>query len=494
MIPLDLRLKRFEGVPLAGVVLDEAGEPVPGALVLSMAGWGSYGLSLTLRVRSDEAGRFEIPRWQGPHNQEPRLLLTPALAAFAEGHQPGVFMGELPEKGPLVLRLSDGVRVSGRVRFKDSGAPAAGVPVMLRGTPADNDLPDIVIRTDESGAFVFERLCPFPYQLVIYEPEAGYTATEHPRLNLMDGEDEVGLEMELSRGATISGRVSYEETGEPIPGVRLWIPNVRDPRVLREAQTGPDGIYRLEHLPVGEFQVVYDLPDGVVREIVSVDENPLGERRVVKVGPDEQATGVDFAFERGVCVSGRVVDQEGRPVAGARLQASNRHRGRPLSRRLSTSEAKTAADGTYHLWGFAPSEEWLYQMTVSAEGYGRIESDSFEVLGAISGKDFVMQKCAVLSGRVVDERGRPVPMAWISLKPAEGQTAQRLPDAIGDVDGRFAMSEGVYPGTYTFELSSMDMGFNPYQKAAAANPPLRVEGPEDIGGLELVLPDEKPVK
>ncbi|HUW60916.1 MAG TPA: carboxypeptidase regulatory-like domain-containing protein [Candidatus Bathyarchaeia archaeon] len=487
----DLTLTPFDPDPLEGTVLSKTGEPVPGTLVLSIREWSSYGMSLALQIRTDQKGRFAIPRWTWPYGRGSQILLPPTLAAFAERQDPGVLLGKLPEGEPLTLVLDDGVRVSGTVCFKDSGKPARGIPVMLRGTPADNDMPDITTRTDESGRFVFERLCPFQYQLVIYDAEAGYTALEHPRLNLLDGQDVVGLDMQISHGATISGKVTFQETGEPIPAVRLWVPNVRPPTVLREAVTGSDGTYRLQHLPAGEFAVAYAVPDGVVREPRPSDIGPL-VAKTVSVGPDEQLTDVDFTFERGACVSGRVVDQAGDPVKGARLHASNSHRNqlRP-SRRLTTSETVTAEDGAYCLWGLAPSEEWTYQLVVSADGYGRIESDPFQVTGEIDGKDFVVQRCATISGRVVDSQGRPVPTVAVSMKITEGRASQRLPDALSDVEGRFAMREGACPGTYTFELCTLNMGFGPYRTVDAANPPLRVEGPDDIEGIELVLPDEK---
>ncbi len=483
----DLALRPFDPDPLEGTVISKSGEPVPDALVLSIAGWGSYGMGLALQVRTDEAGRFKIPRYTWRPGDESRLLLSPTLAAFAEGHEPGVLLGKLPEGEPLTLTLDQGVRVSGTVRFKNSGESAPHIPVMLRGTPADNDLPDIITRTNASGAFVFDNLCPFQYQLVIYNADEGYTALEHPRLNLLDGEDEDGLEMQISHGATISGKVTIKETGEPIPGVRLWIPNVRPPRVLRGAVTGADGTYRLDHLPSGEFSVAYAVPDGVVHEFQNLDNGPLVAEKIT-VGPDEQRIDVDFTFERGACVSGRVLDEAGDPVEGVRVSATNFHHVQRPSRHLVTSETKTAADGAYRLCGIAPSEEWTYQLTLSAGGYGRIESEPICVTGDISNQNFVAKDCATISGRVVDTDGNPVPTVAISLKPVEGNPPQRLPGTVSDAEGHFTMTEGAYPGTYTFELTTLHFGFGPYRRVEALNAPLEITGPNDIEELELVLP------
>ncbi|MCC6695193.1 MAG: carboxypeptidase regulatory-like domain-containing protein [Candidatus Hydrogenedentes bacterium] len=493
VLRMDLSLRSFDPGPISGTVVSKAGEPVEGAVIVSAAGWSSYGRSLALHVRTDREGRFEIPRWTSPYGKESRPILTPTLVAFAKGHEPGVLFGGFPEAEPLTLHLEDGVHVSGTVRFKDTDKPAPDIPVLLRGTPADNDLPDIITKTDAEGRFVFEQLCPFQYQLVIEDLDEGYTALEHPTLNLLKRQDRNDLDMKISHGATISGKVTIKETGEPIPGVHLWIPRVRPPRKGREAVSGSDGTYYLRQLPAGEYPVAYTEPDGVVREARPSDIGPL-VGKTVAVGPDEQLTGVDFSFERGVSVSGRVIDQSGNPVKGARLHAANSHRGSgEPSRRLITSEVETAEDGAYRLWGLAPSEEWTYQLVVSAEGYGRIESNPFFATAEIEGRNFTVQKCARISGRVVDAQGRPVPTVHVSLKRIEGRAPQRLPDAISDVEGRFAMTEGAYPDTYIFQLCTLNMGFGPYRRADAANKPLAIVGSDDIVGLEIVLPDENPV-
>ena len=479
----DLKTEPVDAEVATGRVLDSQGEPVEGALVLSVADWGSYGISLALQTRTDREGGYTIHQ-----SNTPLMDMRPPFVAFAEGHGPGVLRGALSTTEANDIVLEDGVRVSGTVRFKDSGKPAPGIAVTLRGTAADDNLPDITTKTDATGSFVFGRLCPFQYQLVVYNPEERYTALEHPTLRLFDRQNVEGLDVLISEGATVSGTVTVRETGEPLAGVRVWIPNVRPPRVIREALTDSDGKYSLRYLPAGGMTVRCEVPENVVRE---PEPPPWGgepslspTEKGVSLGPEEQAAGVDFTFERGASVSGRVMDQAGNPVAGARLNASSGGGGHLIS----TSEAQTDKDGTYCLSGFRVSSQ--YRMTVRAEGHGRLV-EPFLVTGKTLRKDFILETAATISGRVVDTNGQRVPCIQVSLKPLDETFSRALPQgAVSDEEGRFTFQQGAYPGTYYFELYTLNMGFGPYKTLRAKNDPIRIADAEDLRGIEVICPDD----
>ena len=487
-LELDLGLTPIAEMAVVGHVRDAQGKPVSDALVLSVEGWSAYGMGLALQVRTGDEGEFIIPKWNSPHQGETAYLLRPSLIAVKEGAGPGTLLAPTASI-PYDIVLENGVRVSGSVRQKETGAPATDIEVLLRGTPADNDLPDIVARTDSNGAFVFDRLCPVQYQLVIYDAAKGYTSTQHPRLNLLEKKDVTDLALEISAGASISGRVIYQETGEPIPGVRVWIPYVRHPVVLRETVSDQAGKYLLDHLPEGTYPIRHVVPDGVVQEVHSTEEGAPPEREVTLTA-DQQVEGVDIGFERGVAVSGRVTDARGNPIAGARLHAfSVPLGGGGQAFRTRTSEVATAADGAYQLWGVRASDECMYRMTVLAEGYRRVQSAPFNVGAAVTGKDFTLEKGAVISGRVVTTQGQPVATVIVSLKSTLHSPSQKATSAITDDDGYFVIKEGTEPGTYDVELVTLNMGFGPYRTVLAQNSPLDVPGIDDIRGLELTLPD-----
>jgi len=485
----DLSMEPLRPQPITGRVLSKKGEPVEGAQILSLAGWSSYGRGLALKIVTDKKGRYAIPQLDGP-------LLRPTLVAFAKGHGPGVLQGQLSTETPNEIVLEDGVRVSGTVRFKDSGRPAPGIQVLLRGTPADNDLPDITTKTDETGAFVFDRLCPFQYQLVVHNPEEGYTALEHPMLRLYDREDVEDLDVLVSEGSTVSGTVTAKETGEPFAGVRLWLPRVRPPLVIWETVTDASGRYSLRHLPAGKVAVRCELPNGVVKEYCDpgMGESPVSPtEQQVTLKHEEHVKDVDFSFERGVSVSGRVTDQAGDPIPGARLRASNCDCGRRRDRRLATSETVTEADGSYRLTGFAPSDQWDYRMTVRTEGFGGLDSEPFKVTREIQDKDFVLERAAMISGRVVDAAGRPVRFVGVALRSLEQGSDRPLPEgAITDEEGQFTLGQGAYPGKYYLETAIPRKGFGPFVMGLkrANNPPIHIKGPTDIRGLEVVVGGE----
>ncbi len=480
----DLKIEPFGSGSFTGRVQTKDGEPVEDAVIVSVAGWGSYGVSLALRIRTDSEGRYTIPEWNRP-------LMRPNLVAFANGHGPGVLREELSATTSNYIVLGDGVRVSGTLRHKASGDPAPDVPLVLRGTPADNDLPDIMTTSDVNGAFHFDRLPPFQFQLVVYDPEEGYTAHEHPRLRLYNGEDIENLDLMISEGATISGRVTAKETDEPLAGVRVWIPNVRHPVVLREAHTDTDGRYALRWMPGGEYTVRCDIPENVVKEYFDPEMGGSPRDQRISLEPDKQVSDVNFGFERGVSVSGRVTDELGNPVPGARLRASNLRSGRTsIHRRLTTSEAVTVADGSYRLWGFVPSGHWNYRMTVSAKGYGRLVSEPFPLVGDWPGMDFVLERAATIEGRVIGMGGEPARFVRVKLTPLTQNSERPAPeDVITDEEGCFAFNEGAYPGEYSLETGVPGKGFGPFvmNMKPAQNPPIRVDSFNDIRRIEVVV-------
>jgi serine/threonine protein kinase/protocatechuate 3,4-dioxygenase beta subunit len=472
----DLKLEPFASEGTSGRVLNQKGEPVVGALVFSAAGWHEHGLSLALHITTDQQGRYTIPHGA-------TSPLPPPLVAFAAGCGPGVLKEITSAPSGKDIVLGDGGHVSGTARFKASGQPATGVPVTLR-TRSQPELPHLTTKTDASGAFVFERLCPFRYTLLIDDVEAGHVSTQQPEVNLTQGQSIEGLELLVSPGASISGTIAVKETGEPLAGLRVYIPNVRRPRVIRETRTGPDGKYTLRRLSAGSFAVTCEVP--FVREHCdpAMDPDPLSPtEKQVRVGADEHVAGINFSFERGLTVSGRVTDQTGQPVGGARVSAKNFQWVDHSIRRLSTIELVTAADGTYRLPGLVPSDRWHYWITVSAEGYGRLESELIKVAGDLSGKNFVLEKAAMISGRALDTQGKPLPYAIIALKTIDGQTPRPLPERVWtDDEGHFTFREGAFPYMYYFALHPS------YQRAT--NDPIRVEGTNAIN-VEVVFPSAK---
>jgi RNA polymerase sigma factor (sigma-70 family) len=481
----DLHLESFATSPITGRVLDAQRVPVEGAIV-STAGRPGLPQGLSMNVRTDREGRFAIH-----HVVEPEA--TCSLVAYAKGFAPTMIHDVKSMSSENEIYLMSGVRLSGMAVRVDTGEPAANLDVTLR-TVSDHD-PAIIATTNEMGEFLFEGLAPKVFTLSLVDLDKGLASTEAPKLDLRNGTSVDGLLLPVSAGATISGRVYVEETNEPIGGIHIGIRHTRTSVPIREAVTGPDGVYTLRCLPAGKYAVQCSPPENVVSHFHYSDQGPPGPVQEVEVAPEEQRDSVDFAFQGGVTVSGRVTDAEGNPIANANVRAKNSQRmtdsepqpwqGLPLQ----TSVVATDAMGAYLLRGLAPSSEWTYTISVSARGFAGHESDPFQVTASMENKDFTLKPAAAFSGRVVSLKGEPLPMVSVGVVPETRGKGLSRTGAISDDGGYFEFSEGVLPGEYHFEASgffnpNLDLPYN----ARTMNAPIVIEGTESVQGLRIVVP------
>ncbi len=175
---------------VTGLVLDPDGAPALGAEVAirssrfvndgSVCGL-AFGVSH--RIRTDVQGRFAVPRVNvGP------IGVTAHQAFFPTdvGAQGNLLTAGSAVAFTLRLVNSTAGELSGRVLLPDGATPAgSGVEVTVGGV-----LPDVTVRTNESGAFRFARILPAgSYRLTARDPVTGGVVQE--RVFLRAGQDAV---------------------------------------------------------------------------------------------------------------------------------------------------------------------------------------------------------------------------------------------------------------------------------------------------------------
>src|SRR5262249_34750856 len=105
----------------------------------------------------------------------------------------------------------------------------------------------------------------------------------------------------LDRGLTVTGKVT-DEAGTPIAGALVRTKFWND---IREARTGPDGLYRLPGCEPKPARLVVSA-SGRATDLKELNIEP-------GMGP------VDFRMKPGGTVRVRVVDQQGNPVPRTRI-------------------------------------------------------------------------------------------------------------------------------------------------------------------------------
>ena len=281
------------------------GAPVEGAMVqarlLQRGGPGSLDGAVSAQATSDAEGRFTL-RELDPG----RYLLAGSREGFA---QPRAVVARAGEAA--AIELTPGGRVAGVVREAGSGQPIAPFRlVVLRGGRGWK----LPIRTatvvDATGRFEIGDLPPGPVVLLVSAP--GHTPSEEVEVAVPGHPGEAELEIRLSQGGRVAGRVTDRVSGQPLSGARIALEgdSIGAPSVLDAgpaAFSGPDGSFLLGGLPArtASLQVSaeghharivggIDVRDGGVAGPVEVRLSPVADGE----DPRVELAGIGAALER----------------------------------------------------------------------------------------------------------------------------------------------------------------------------------------------------
>jgi RNA polymerase sigma factor (sigma-70 family) len=218
----------------------------------------------------------------------------------------------------------------------------------------------------------------------------------------------------------VAGTVTTTQVPLPFAVVRLSV--VVSPLqtlLLAERTTSFDGSFDFGVQPAASFVVSAQAPERTPASIAVNAANP-------NTHPDELAIDLDPCIARLV---GSVHDASGGAIARARLSV--------------VGQADTLANdaGEYSLC--LPSGA---RVRVDADGYGARDVPTNSLGGSVR-YDIVLVPEAIIIGRVVDESGRPVAGAHVTVTPEGVRNQFGLTASMGetDPDGRFRVT-GVGPG------------------------------------------------
>jgi protocatechuate 3,4-dioxygenase beta subunit len=258
----------------------------------------------------------------------------------------------------------------------------------------------------------------------------------------------------LARPAVISGRVLRQPEKVPFPGALVWL--AADPAAALRADA--KGTYALTNNQTGPGSVLAAAPDYLLAGGgFEVDREARGEGAL----PDVELSPMGV-------VEGRVVDPEGRPLPEAEVEASRK----PGEPELPFSSAwvgqtLTSATGRFRLRGLLAGTK--YDLTARKEGFAPA---SIVVMTAppraVVPVEVVLKKGRILSGRIVDEEGRPVNGVDVRVNPGQKSVQTRESGTFDLLD----LPGGIY------DLSAYRQGFSPLVVP-------RVDFPEEKGFLDL---------
>ena len=156
----------------------------------------------------------------------------------------------------------------------------------------------------------------------------------------------------LSRGElfrAISGRVTAEDTGKGLEGVRVLATGA----IREETLTDKYGHYFFKNMPAGEYWLRFGRGNSLY-----LKSSPY--KKVLLPG-GENVSDVNYVLPLGGGISGIVKDRDGVPIAGARISIYDVHH---RESDFSSSDHKiTDREGRYLLQGLRESDEVIVSVS-----------------------------------------------------------------------------------------------------------------------------------
>ncbi len=400
------------GHELAGRVLDGAGAPISGALVLAAEGDSAWRVSaspLLARAMTAADGSYRL---EGLSPGETTIMAAPPNAAPKQ-----IDRIRIPDVANFDIVLHVGGTVTGVVTMHDSGAPIEGA--LVRASVNKRFGPHSAeAMTDADGRYTIEGLPEGDVSRVHATKDAFVQFTRaslRVRHTLRDGAI-VERDIEMTRGAALEGTITGPDG--PVAGAHVTIAHEGTPGFFGTKATRADaqGKYRVDDLRAGRVLVeatadglfTADLSSGWWKALLN-GAAPASLSGTVETG---ETTVIDVRLSRGQSLSGRVELQDGTPVEGARIVAR-------FTANLATETrgrfAFSAKDGTYTVTGLpAPTT-----VTVLAEneGLGALPRDAVPVTldGPSTDVTIVMQAWPVVRGHVTAKDGELPGDASVSI-------------------------------------------------------------------------------
>jgi hypothetical protein len=368
--------------------------------------------------------------------------------------------------------------VEGTVRDRDTARPLAGVTVRARMGSARQHFvgdPYIETTTDEEGRYRLVGLAREGEHALEALPAPGQPYLPVARtLAATPGLDPMTLDFALKRGVLIRGRVTDKATGRPVPALVQYfaladnahlgeVPGLLADRradVYGQVRTAEDGSFTLVGLPgrgllaakaadrQAQGRYVMGLGaddikgprfgDGFDTEPGSCDPSQFNTLAEVNPARDAEAIKRDLVLDPGKTVTGSIVDPDGKPVTGASID----------SVRGVWLRVKDLPTAEFRITGVDPKHPRWYFVRHRGRNLGTLVPLKGDEPTPVTVR---LQKCATITGRVVDDDGLPR-AAWVmsvieteELKGKGSFGVGGSPiEGIGK-DGRFRI-EGVIPG------------------------------------------------
>lgn len=416
---------------IAGTVVDERGVPIAGATVCARAVTDRLPDTLTRDpscASSDAGGYYRVA---------PLLAARYRVDGSAPSHVPSAYVGAdgvdrvalspgADRTGVDLVLHTGGVPVRGIVRDISGGVIEGAVVSLIDPRRVPGSSVGAAARTDAEGIFM---LWAAPGMVRVQAGADGYASDRVQ--GVAPGQR---LELRLTPGSTLVGRVVASETGEPLAGVPVtlgggWQSFTREYPVT--AFTDEAGGFRFEGLR----------PGGYTPEVRTETHYGRASRRV-SLGFVEVSESVTIVAHPAAAVRGVVTTAEGTACPRGHVALTSVETGESF-------EGPVRSEGSVEIVALLPGR---YRAEVQCPGFvAQGEYPDVEVGSeAVSGVRWTVEAGLTVSGVVVDAAGESVADATVFAEPTERDARERRAYGSGrsGPDGRFTLA-GLVEGPYT---------------------------------------------
>lgn len=356
------------------------------------------------------------------------------------------------------------------------------------GTVTDGAVAIGRARVEPDGSYRLSGLSPGHYYVSGiakgYETryyEDALDLTSATTVEVIEGETVDGVDFELQRfnagTGSIAGLVISDVDGQPVAGAIVHAFGAENPFSYGVTETDADGAYIIRGLRSGSYVVEAMSPDFLPEfygDVTAFDEAVL----VAVVEPD-QTDGIAFSLAVGGAITGVVRNEDGGPIAGAYVSATQPGRfdieveedrvAGPLLPVASGGWAVTDENGAYRLGGLVTgayrvqaqfSTRWQY-VSIWFDGVSTWEQATAVavVLGeTVPAVDMTLEVPVLesgVAGRVTDSNGHPVAGAFVTLQAIGDESLMDSMIAVGDMG---PVDSGASSDTQSGDVISSDSG------------------------------------
>ncbi|NCF98323.1 MAG: hypothetical protein GWP39_02290, partial [Planctomycetia bacterium] len=419
------------GGAISGIVVDESGVPLEGAIVAVRDEWlGDVNPeSLPNKTVSDAAGQFSIRSLpSGYHN------LICEMNGFLTVEKSEIIVEEGMNTANIELRLTQGAVLAGLVT-DFSGNPIEGARVVAIDT--SDGLRKISKSSDLTGRFSFDNLGQFPVDLAV--EKNGFA--EIRLFEVPVNGDELIVQLEALGG--LRGTI-LQEDGSPLRAFsvspRIIVGDKPTTKVPARTFQPEDGFFQFDGLAPGRYSVIIGAPGFAQATIddVVIRSNAWFDVQTIRLG-------------QGGRVLGQIIDSNSnQPVAGAKVTVIGGTRNFLTSTiRTGSSPRKdqimTGPDGYFEFIGLS-----VPQVDLKVEHRAYITEVVTDVLSGTSDLIVAIGTGGIIEGRLFEPNGDSVPGVQVLLSGGvKGTDARTQTDRKG-----FFTFPGLPTGTYTVRVTS----------------------------------------